>query len=53
MKCVLVTGGSRGIGSAICKKLAVDADYHILINYHSNKTAAEATLQEIQKLGAT
>ncbi|MBP1222085.1 3-oxoacyl-ACP reductase FabG [Flavobacterium sp. 1355] len=53
MKCVLVTGGSRGIGSAICKKLAVEADYHILINYHSNKTAAEETLQEIQKLGAT
>jgi 3-oxoacyl-[acyl-carrier protein] reductase len=53
MKCVLVTGGSRGIGSAICKKLATDANYHILINYHSNKTAAEATLQEIQKLGAT
>ncbi|KFF07344.1 3-oxoacyl-ACP reductase FabG [Flavobacterium reichenbachii] len=53
MKCVLVTGGSRGIGSAICKKLAVESDYHILINYHSNKTAAETTLQEIQKLGAT
>jgi 3-oxoacyl-[acyl-carrier protein] reductase len=53
MKCVLVTGGSRGIGSAICKKLAVEADYHILINYHSNKTAAEETLQEVQKLGAT
>lgn len=53
MKCVLVTGGSRGIGSAICKKLAVESKYHILINYHSNKTAAEATLQEIQKLGAT
>ena len=53
MKCVLVTGGSRGIGSAICKKLAVESNNHILINYHSNKTAAEATLQEIQKLGAT
>jgi 3-oxoacyl-[acyl-carrier protein] reductase len=53
MKCVLVTGGSRGIGSAVCKKLAVESDYHILINYHSNKTAAEETLQEIQKLGAT
>lgn len=53
MKCVLVTGGSRGIGSAICKKLAVEADYHILINYHSNKTAAEETLEEIKKLGAT
>ena len=53
MKCVLVTGGSRGIGSAICKKLAVESDYHILINYHSNQTAAEETLQEVQKLGAT
>lgn len=53
MKCVLITGGSRGIGSAICKKLAVESDYHILINYHSNQTAAEETLQEIQKLGAT
>ncbi len=53
MKCVLVTGGSRGIGSAICKKLAIEANYHILINYHSNKTAAEETLQEVQKLGAT
>ena len=51
MKCVLVTGGSRGIGSAICKKLAIDADYHILINYYLNKTAAEETLQEVQKLG--
>jgi len=53
MKCVLVTGGSRGIGSAICKTLAVESDYHILINYHSNQIAAEETLQEIQKLGAT
>ncbi len=53
MKCVLVTGGSRGIGRAICKKLAVEFDYHILINYHSNQSAAEETLQEIQKLGAT
>jgi 3-oxoacyl-[acyl-carrier protein] reductase len=53
MKCVLVTGGSRGIGSAICKKLAVDTDYHILINYQSNKTGAEHTLEEVKKLGAT
>lgn len=53
MKCALVTGGSRGIGSAICKKLAADTDYHILINYQSNKGAAEQTLEEVKKLGAT
>ncbi len=53
MKCALVTGGSRGIGSAICQKLAADTDYHILINYQSNKTAAEETLQAVQQAGAT
>ena len=33
MKFALVTGGSRGIGRAICVKLAEDSEYHILINY--------------------
>jgi len=53
MKCALVTGGSRGIGSAICQKLAEESDYHILINYQSNKEAAEKTLDEVIKKGAT
>jgi 3-oxoacyl-[acyl-carrier protein] reductase len=53
MKCALVTGGSRGIGSAICQKLAVETDYHILINYQSNKTAAEQTLEAVKKAGGT
>jgi 3-oxoacyl-[acyl-carrier protein] reductase len=51
MKCVIVTGGSRGIGSAICQKLAVDTNYHILINYQSNKESAEKTLEEVVKNG--
>lgn len=51
MKCALVTGGSRGIGSAICKKLATDSEYHILINYQSNQAAAEQTLEAVKNLG--
>ena len=51
MKCALVTGGSRGIGKAICLQLAADSDYHILINYNQNKTAALETLQAVEKLG--
>ena len=53
MKCALVTGGSRGIGSAICQKLAADGGYHILINYQSNAAAAEETLQKVIENGAT
>lgn len=53
MKCALVTGGSRGIGSAICQKLAADSSYHILINYQSNFEAAEETLQKVTDNGAT
>ena len=53
MKCALITGGSRGIGKAICVQLSKDSDYHLIINYHSNKTAAEDTLKLVQENGAT
>jgi 3-oxoacyl-[acyl-carrier protein] reductase len=53
MKCALVTGGSRGIGSAICQKLAADGGYHILINYQFNEEAAQQTLQKVRDNGAT
>ena len=47
MKFALVTGGSRGIGRAICLKLA-EMEYHVLINYKSNTDEAKKTLEEIQ-----
>lgn len=46
MKTALVTGGSRGIGRAICLKLA-QMGYHVLINYVSNEAAAQETLDAI------
>ncbi|HUH26231.1 MAG TPA: 3-oxoacyl-ACP reductase FabG [Flavobacterium sp.] len=52
-RCALVTGGSRGIGKAICIKLANDLQYHVLINYQSNEAAALETLNEIQNQGGT
>jgi 3-oxoacyl-[acyl-carrier protein] reductase len=53
MKCAIVTGGSRGIGRAVCIKLAEEKNYHILINYASNETAAKETLAKVEELGAT
>lgn len=53
MKCAIVTGGSRGIGRAICIKLAEEKNYHILINYASNEIAARETLAKVEELGAT
>lgn len=46
MRYALVTGGSRGIGKAICKELAADG-FYILVNYRSNWEEAENTLKEI------
>lgn len=50
-KFALVTGGSRGIGRAICIQLAKDSEYRILINYNSNKTAAKETLKSVEAAG--
>ncbi|MDM1071893.1 3-oxoacyl-ACP reductase FabG [Empedobacter brevis] len=53
MKCAIVTGGSRGIGKAICLKIAAEHEYHLLINYNSNEAAALETLKEVEALGGT
>ena len=50
MKYALVTGGSRGIGRAICLQLA-DMGYPIIINYASNKDAALETQKMVEEKG--
>ena len=50
-KIALVTGGSRGIGRAICIKLA-EMGYFVLINYILNTTEAEITLSIVREKGS-
>lgn len=50
MKFALVTGGSRGIGRAVCIKLAA-MGYNVLINYKSNEAEANNTLALVKEKG--
>jgi len=49
-KVVLVTGGSRGIGRAICLKFAKQGA-KVIVNYNCNKDAAVRTCQEAENFG--
>ncbi len=50
MRYALVTGGSRGIGRAICRRL-YQMGYEVLINFVSNRAAAEETLALVEGHG--
>ena len=49
-KLVLVTGGSRGIGAAVCLA-AAKAGYDVAINYQNSLAHAEALASEIRSVG--
>lgn len=49
-KVLVVTGGSRGIGAAVCR-LAAARGYGVVVNYAGNVAAAEAVCAEIHAKG--
>ncbi|GHB50472.1 glucose-1-dehydrogenase [Pseudovibrio japonicus] len=50
-KIVLVTGASKGIGQATAVAFA-KAGYNVCVNYHSDKSGADETVQRCRDLGA-
>lgn len=51
MNCALVTGGSRGIGKAVCIRLAA-MGYYVIINYKGNLQKAAETLEAVRAAGS-
>jgi len=51
MRYALVTGGSRGIGRAICASLAKDG-FYVIINYNTNAAEAESSLAMVREKGS-
>ena len=52
MKIALVTGGSGGIGKAICLKLA-ESGHHVLVHYNRNEDAAVDIVKKIESTGGS
>ena len=53
IKYALITGASSGIGKGIAIKVAIEHNYHVLVNYLKNDVGANETVQEIKKAGGS
>lgn len=51
-KTAVVTGGSRGLGRAVCRKLAENGA-NVVFSYAGNTAAAQETVRELESIGAT
>ncbi|EKF18950.1 SDR family oxidoreductase [Nitratireductor pacificus] len=49
-KTLLVTGGGRGIGAALCR-LGAEAGYRVVVNYVANAAAADEVVRAIEAAG--
>ena len=49
METALVTGGSRGIGAAICRSLALDG-LRVIVHYNQNGEKAEALVRDLTEM---
>ena len=47
---LLVTGGSRGIGAAVCRRAGAKG-YRVAVNYVSNREAAERVVADVEAAG--
>ncbi|MET0017700.1 3-oxoacyl-[acyl-carrier-protein] reductase [Oscillibacter sp.] len=50
-KTAVITGGSRGLGRAVCRKLA-EGGANVVFSYAGNTAAAQETVKELESMGA-
>ena len=50
-KCLIVTGGGRGIGAEVSRKAAKQG-YSVCVNFHRDQTSAQKLVREMEKEGS-